>query len=269
MSRFPDLSCVLSNGIALSVKTEAEATEREREDKSEGAPDGPIQKESHRVSNVDKPDLGGWTGGSIWESGQVLAQLLSAEPERVRGKRVLELGTGCGLVGLVAGALGAREVVLTDQVLFMAAANLAANVSAMPEARLRFRLERLQWGDIAATVALKPPFEVLLGSDIMYHEEHHRALADTIAELSTIGTVVLWVTPDWCIEEPTELQTRLADYGFESREISGEPVVAEVLAQFQDEDKGRPAEPPWGRGPIRVVEMRRTSLPTARPRARM
>ena len=43
---------------------------------------------------------GGWTGGSIWESGEVLARVLvSWSDELVTGKRVLELGTGCGLVG--------------------------------------------------------------------------------------------------------------------------------------------------------------------------
>ena len=76
-------------------------------------------QEQEQVHQVRKPDLEGWTGGAIWESGQVLARLLSAEPERVWGKGILELGCGCGLVGLTAGALGARQVTLADQVLFI------------------------------------------------------------------------------------------------------------------------------------------------------
>ena len=68
------------------------------------------------------------TGGNIWESSEVLARLLCARPaDYWQDKRVVELGTGCGLVGLTALALGAVEVTLTDQVLFMARANLIAN----------------------------------------------------------------------------------------------------------------------------------------------
>ena len=110
---------------------------------------------------VERPDLGGWTGGSVWASAEVLARLISQEPDRVRGKRVLELGTGCGLVGLAAGALGAREVALTDQVLFMAAYNLDAYfpVADSPEFRRDvFRLRPLRWGDPDGIAALEPPF---------------------------------------------------------------------------------------------------------------
>ena len=56
-------------------------------------------------------DLGGWTGGSVWESGEALARLLVTEgSSRVVGRRVLELGCGTGLVGLAAAAAGAGAV---------------------------------------------------------------------------------------------------------------------------------------------------------------
>ena len=59
-------------------------------------------------------DLGGWTGGSVWESSRILASVLVAlREELVVGKNVLELGAGCGLPGLTAGALGASETHIT------------------------------------------------------------------------------------------------------------------------------------------------------------
>eukprot|EP00978_Attheya_sp_CCMP212_P009236 scaffold21809_cov52-Attheya_sp.AAC.3 len=63
------------------------------------------------------------TGLNVWDGAILLAKYLEARPNKVRtecnaikvkGQRVLELGAGCGLVGIVAATLGAREVMLTD-----------------------------------------------------------------------------------------------------------------------------------------------------------
>lgn len=54
------------------------------------------------------------TGLNVWDGALLLARYLEACPDKVRCKRVLELGSGCGLVGIAAGMLGAAEVVLTD-----------------------------------------------------------------------------------------------------------------------------------------------------------
>ena len=163
------------------------------------------------------PDLGGWTvrsgtgrrlwhtrsdcalsrqGGKVWDSAEVLALLLVEWGEQlVAGRRVLELGCGCGLVGLVAAALGPAEVVLTDQVLFMAQANLDANYPSGPE-RDRTSVRRLVWGEEADVAAVGSPFDLIVGSDIIYHGEDHLTLAETLAALSGEGTTVLFVTPD-------------------------------------------------------------------------
>ena len=55
-----------------------------------------------------------WPAGDIWPAGRALATRLSAEPSLVRGRRVLELGTGLGIAGIAAADAGARHVVLSD-----------------------------------------------------------------------------------------------------------------------------------------------------------
>jgi predicted nicotinamide N-methyase len=51
----------------------------------------------------------------LWEAGVVLAEYLLHDPCLVKGKRVVELGSGVGLTGLVAaGCCGASSVRLTD-----------------------------------------------------------------------------------------------------------------------------------------------------------
>ena len=46
------------------------------------------------------------TGGSVWHAGLVLARYLCDHPELVRNKNIIEIGCGCGLVGIVAACLG-------------------------------------------------------------------------------------------------------------------------------------------------------------------
>ena len=59
-------------------------------------------KEANRKVLETKPDVGTWTGGSVWESGQYLADYLRKLPLDWGSTRVVELGTGTGLVGLTA-----------------------------------------------------------------------------------------------------------------------------------------------------------------------
>lgn len=49
-----------------------------------------------------------------WASGLALARWLTGRPERVRGRRVLDFGTGSGVAAIAAARLGAAEVVACD-----------------------------------------------------------------------------------------------------------------------------------------------------------
>lgn len=49
-----------------------------------------------------------------WASGQVLAQYLLDHPTLVSGKRVIDFGTGSGIVAIAAAMAGAREVIACD-----------------------------------------------------------------------------------------------------------------------------------------------------------
>ncbi|NJN52264.1 MAG: methyltransferase, partial [Gammaproteobacteria bacterium] len=49
-----------------------------------------------------------------WGSGLGLSQLLLAEPERVQGRTVLDLGAGSGVAGIAAMRAGATRVIACD-----------------------------------------------------------------------------------------------------------------------------------------------------------
>ncbi|CAE6972236.1 Vcpkmt, partial [Symbiodinium sp. CCMP2456] len=121
-------------------------------------------------------DLG--IGGGVWDGGLVLLEYLAhpAQRTRLEGRRVLELGSGTGLVGLGCALLGAQEVLLTD--LPDVTALLDFNV-ALNRAR-RSGLERVQvqaheWGtDVAA---LEPAaLEVVIMADLIYDVEPSKQL---------------------------------------------------------------------------------------------
>eukprot|EP00850_Spirogloea_muscicola_P007682 SM000039S14512 [mRNA] locus=s39:498908:501358:- [translate_table: standard] len=83
------------------------------------------------VTVLEMPYHDAGLGWKVWGAALLLAAQLRAAPEAVRGRRVLELGAGCGLCGLLAAQLGAVEVALTDCVPAILD-NLAAAVHLLP-----------------------------------------------------------------------------------------------------------------------------------------
>ncbi len=101
----------------------------------------------------------------LWESAVGLARFLAANPALVAGKRVLELGAGVGLPGLVAQTLGA-QVWQTDHqpgALSLARWNAWQNRVQGVE---RFLADWRLWGHTER-------YEVLLGADILYERAMH------------------------------------------------------------------------------------------------
>ena len=105
------------------------------------------------------------TGLRLWPAADRLSRILCADPSLVRGRRVLELGAGCGLVSAVAATLGGA-VTATDR-----AGQLPhlEKCAALGSSAQRFACEALEWGDGARPPPWAPGrFDVILGSDITY-----------------------------------------------------------------------------------------------------
>lgn len=90
----------------------------------EGITLGSINKTLRVHEESNRQNVG--TGVNVWDGALLLAHYLDQQPLLVRNKRVLEVGAGCGLVGMAAGVLGARQVLLTD--LEYAIPNMQENV---------------------------------------------------------------------------------------------------------------------------------------------
>jgi predicted nicotinamide N-methyase len=116
-----------------------------------------------------------------WAGGQALARYVLDHPEIVRGKRVLDVATGSGLVAIAAARAGARAVTAVDIDAFCAAAvglNAAANgVEVTAETR--------------DPVGSDEGFDVILAGDICYQRDMTEAMIGWLTPLAARGTVVL------------------------------------------------------------------------------
>jgi len=138
-------------------------------------------------------------GHSVWDAGVALSLWLSQHSEAVRGKRVLELGSGVGISGIAAAACGASHVTLSDY--GYAGFNGERRAFEEDEASARAevlrdnlkvnaRLSRvharceaiaLDWhASLRSGFEPSRRYEVIVGSDLVYYEEDVDALVATI-----------------------------------------------------------------------------------------
>lgn len=71
--------------------------------------EGPL---SHEEAQAVVAEPAYWS--FCWASGQVLAAWILANPQRVAGKRVLDFGSGSGVVAIAAAMAGAAEAIVCD-----------------------------------------------------------------------------------------------------------------------------------------------------------
>ncbi|KAH9300105.1 hypothetical protein KI387_011688, partial [Taxus chinensis] len=106
------------------------------------------------------------------EVGYVAHQLLQRRGDR-QALRVLELGAGTGMVGIAAALLGAH-VAITD--LPHVLPNLEFNASANEESLQATKqggsmsVKALRWGEEEDVVKVGHNFDLILASDVVYHE---------------------------------------------------------------------------------------------------
>lgn len=128
------------------------------------------------------------TGTRVWPTAKAMVSRLSQDLEQLlrtekSSLRILELGSGCGLLGMTLAAMG-NDVLLTDH---------AGNVDWLREnvelnkatCQSRAVTAVLDWGDKDHMSAIKDEFvgrgfDAIVGTDLIYHPNCHGALAETM-----------------------------------------------------------------------------------------
>ncbi|KAM4710785.1 protein N-lysine methyltransferase METTL21A [Anableps anableps] len=124
----------------------------------------------------------------VWDAAVVMCMYLELGAVELKGKRVIELGAGTGLVGIVAALLGA-QVTITDRepALELLSANVQANLP--PQSRGSVVVSELTWGQGLERFPAGG-FDLVLGADIVYLEESFPSLLQTLEHLCSDRTVV-------------------------------------------------------------------------------
>ena len=139
------------------------------------------------------------TGRRLWDGAFLLSKHIETNYHELwKGKRCIELGCGCGLVGTVAWLLGAN-VTLTDteDTLVHTVQGLNKNFEkweaqgcAIPP-KEALNVEALLWGRDKCRKYGDTTFDVILGSDIIYQPEATTPLLETLDELCSDKTLIL------------------------------------------------------------------------------
>ncbi|WOL18248.1 protein N-lysine methyltransferase METTL21A [Canna indica] len=166
-----------------------------------------IEVFGHRL-NLSQDPNSNHLGTTVWDASMVFVKFLEKNcrkgrfcPSKLKGKRVIELGAGCGLAGLGMAMLGC-SVISTDQkeVLPLLLRNIERNTSWITQANPDsgssasfgcIEVAELDWQNKEHIKAVDPPFDYIIGTDVVYAEHLLEPLLQTILALSGPRTVIL------------------------------------------------------------------------------
>ncbi len=141
--------------------------------------------------------------GVIWPSGLILAQFISAY--NTAAKRILEVGCGIGLPSLLLNAKCA-DITATDYHPEVETF-LNRNTSLNNDTTIEF--ERANWADTNDQLGA---FDLIIGSDLLYEDEHSKLLANFINKHAKPSCEILLVDPGR--GRKAKMTTRMAEFGF-------------------------------------------------------
>ena len=127
-------------------------------------------------------------GTTVWDGSIALAKMFDNRDifpsDYLQTCRVLELGAGCGLVGIYLCLLGAKMTLLTDQQCCVE--TLKNNVSSnVPEVdRGKIKVMEYSWGNNTAEVTKNGLFDLVLAAEVLYSPKDSLLLAHSIPKLT-------------------------------------------------------------------------------------
>jgi len=135
--------------------------------------------------------------GGTTKCGRVMSRFFvnQATKIKIKGKTLLEVGSGAGIVGSVLAHMEPKNIVLTDQAPMVPL--LRANLEQLDESVLkRIKVMNLFWSRENARAVLKevPNFDLIIGSDLIFAKEGIEPLCNVVDEVQKVNpTCVFYI----------------------------------------------------------------------------
>uniref|UniRef100_UPI00398F8AFB EEF1A lysine methyltransferase 3-like n=1 Tax=Pristiophorus japonicus TaxID=55135 RepID=UPI00398F8AFB len=123
----------------------------------------------------------------VWEAGLALCRYFERENISFNGKKVIELGSGTGIVGILATLLGG-DVTITDKPNIMTQIENNVCINIPTACRQRIKVRPLKWGEDHTNFLTD--YDFVLGSDIVYSSVTYPALVETLRHLVKQGGAI-------------------------------------------------------------------------------
>ena len=133
-------------------------------------------------------------GCTVWDGSIALAKMFEGDLElkkNLSNSKVLELGAGCGLVGLVLAHLGAKFVLLTDMEICLS--TLRKNVTNNSQTLIKdsVQVAPYVWGETTTELTKhQGKFNIIVAAEVLYDEADSRLLAESAIQLLAKGGVM-------------------------------------------------------------------------------
>lgn len=173
----------------------------------------------------------------LWDAARVLAGYLDVAPIAWEGKRVLDLGSGCGLTGICVAKHGA-SVTLTE--LPGQTSTLQANCEAnLGDCQERWTVKEAVWGVVGDETSwgvvtdLGWEWDYILGADLIYSDESTPLLLQTLLH-SCRGSTEFLMSFELRRSQDLEFLRELKRLGFSFRKLP----ASELHPKWQAEEIG-------------------------------
>jgi len=149
-----------------------------------------VKGRTFTVEQIQRGEIDGThgTGATVWPASIVLLKYLELHSDKVKGKNVIDLGSGTGITSMAAAILGAKRVVCTDgveNVVKLAQQNISKAYTQLGEEEQRSKrdcieVQRYWWG----SGSMNEQFDTIIIADCVLPKLYPIApLVDALDEL--------------------------------------------------------------------------------------